>query len=112
MQTFKQIQRRFDRRRARIDQLGPLSLVVSFYRRFVLSEGKLEADVTVHMTVGHVVNNLAYGPSFLSVWRVQLCRAQSGDCTAHPLRRCGNLLDEAVSLFRSGGTPPAEFSDG
>ena len=64
----------------------PRRLVVRLDRRVVFGQRQLEADVGVHVAVGHVVHDLTHGPSAGPIRRIELRVGQAGDRRAQSAR--------------------------
>src|SRR6185295_1753037 len=63
VKRFKQRKRHFDRRRARILELGPAVFVIRLDRWFFFCERELEPAIAVQVAVRHVMDYLANGPT-------------------------------------------------
>ena len=94
-------ERRLDRRRAAVLELGPCLLVVRLDRRPVLRQRPLEPDVRIHMTVGHVVHKLPNSPSLGAIRCIELRVVEATNGGAQIRRRCGDGVDGG-SAFRLG----------
>src|SRR6185437_1905334 len=79
VQGIHQRQRNFQRRGAAVSQLRPTGFFVRLDGGFVFGESQLESNVGIHMAVGHVVDDLLYGPTSVAVGSFDLLRSQSGD---------------------------------
>ena len=60
-----------------ITQLGPAILVVGDQGWVILGGDEFVAQVGVHVTIGHMVDELSNGPAVRAVWSRQLFIGQS-----------------------------------
>src|SRR5258708_17817690 len=103
--------RDFDRRQLRIFEQGPSVLIVRLDGWDIFGQGQLTADVSVQVTVRHVVNYLPQGPAAFAVRRIQLLRSESARGLPHARGLCGDLANVAVPHFAGGGLGREETTD-
>src|SRR6185295_3587599 len=74
VKRFEQRERNFDRRRARVLKLSPAIFVIRLDGWFFFGERELEPAIAVQVTVGHVMDYLANGPTAGPIRSVELFR--------------------------------------
>jgi hypothetical protein len=72
VQPVQQIQGGLYRRSPCVDQVCPNRLIVRFDSRLMLGQSKLEANVAIHVTIGHMMNDLPDRPTAFSIRCVEL----------------------------------------
>ena len=77
--AFEHLKRGLDRTGARIRKLGPALFRIGPDDRQIFRDGKLGANVPIHLGVGKMMDYLAYGPAAGAIGRIELAVGKSGD---------------------------------
>src|SRR5215831_20615058 len=83
----------------------------SLYGRMVFGESQLKPYVGIHVAVGHMVHDLANGPSSIAVRSIQLLIGEAGDSGAHERGRMFNAVEVLLFLLRGERSGVGEFSN-
>src|SRR5882724_2433098 len=108
----EQRQRRVDRRRPRLRQLGPAGLLVRLDGGGVLGQRELETGVSIQVTVRHMMDHLTDGPASFAVRRIQLGVVEPAHGLANLAGKRRNLIDERGPFGVGKGGRGLELPDG
>ena len=93
----------FDRERG-VRELGPGILIVGLDCGFIFCEAETKTDEGIHMGIGDVVDELAYGPAAFAIRGVNLAFAQGIQGRADVARQVSDFSDRGLAFgFLSEG---------
>jgi hypothetical protein len=111
VQGIEKTERELGGRRASVVEFGPELFIVAFDDGPVLGEGETRTDVSIHVAVGNVMDELADGPAAFAIRGVELDGAEAFDGGAEVLRERGEG-GQVRGVVGGIGFGAAEFADG
>ena len=92
--------------------IGPAVFHVRLDGRRIFGQGQLEADVGVHVALGHVMGDLPHGPSAIAIGSFDLLRREALDRGTQGRGSMCDVVDEFLTLFLVRRAVEGKFSDG